>query len=246
MIQRHADADEGDNAKPSDPFDNAQLSPLSTRAIESSCWELATLQKHYLPSVSTMAKVFNEVFTRPEYNMEDFLDHGYDTVSRHHDDKQAVLIRSCSQPRLRGESRMRQPFHLPWSREPRSTRSPRARRESEQNLQLSLTTCRSFGHSDPLSKLYHYNGCTTYCIIYHPIQPSKPEKLTMLLRHVCTSTFCEDTTRVSTPSTVLFFHARDLPASNVHLVDIAVVAGPEPALEPVLNLLALAHPAEPG
>ena len=27
-----------------------------------------------------MAKVFQEVFTKPEYNMEDFLDHGYGTV----------------------------------------------------------------------------------------------------------------------------------------------------------------------
>ena len=27
-----------------------------------------------------MAKVFQEVFTKPEFNMEDFLDHGYGTV----------------------------------------------------------------------------------------------------------------------------------------------------------------------
>lgn len=40
------------------------------------------LQNHYLASISTLAKVFTEVFTKPEYNMEDFLDHGYDTVSR--------------------------------------------------------------------------------------------------------------------------------------------------------------------
>jgi U3 small nucleolar RNA-associated protein 19 len=28
-----------------------------------------------------MAGIFKEVFTKPEFNMEDFLDHGYATVS---------------------------------------------------------------------------------------------------------------------------------------------------------------------
>lgn len=84
MIQRHADdapvaEDEAD--KPVDPYNGEDPSPMTSGAINSSCWELATLQKHYLSSISTLAKVFTEVFTKPEYNMEDFLDHGYDTVS---------------------------------------------------------------------------------------------------------------------------------------------------------------------
>jgi U3 small nucleolar RNA-associated protein 19 len=84
MIQRHGDAETLDeNGVPlaADPFKPEEASPLVSGAISSSCWELASLQKHYLASVSTLAKVFTEIFTKPEYNMEDFLDHGYDTVS---------------------------------------------------------------------------------------------------------------------------------------------------------------------
>jgi len=64
-----------------DPYDTKAVSPFTTRAIDSSVWELAVLQHHYLASISTLAKVFSEAFTKPEFNMEDFLDHGYSTVS---------------------------------------------------------------------------------------------------------------------------------------------------------------------
>lgn len=56
---------------------------MTSNAIKSSCWELANLQTHYLASIATLAKIFTEVFTKPEYSMEDFLDHGYDTVSQY-------------------------------------------------------------------------------------------------------------------------------------------------------------------
>ena len=65
----------------SDPYNGDDKSPFTSNAIKSSCWELATLQTHYLSSVSIMAKIFTEVFTKPEFNMEDFMDHGYGTVS---------------------------------------------------------------------------------------------------------------------------------------------------------------------
>lgn len=87
MIQRHGESSSTDeNGQPLavDPFNAEESSPLTTGAINSSCWELASLQHHYLASISTLAKVFSEVFTKPEYNMEDFLDHGYDTVSQNH------------------------------------------------------------------------------------------------------------------------------------------------------------------
>ncbi|WRT65247.1 uncharacterized protein IL334_002190 [Kwoniella shivajii] len=63
-----------------DPYDENEPSPLKTKAIDSSAWELAALQKHYLASVGTIAKVFGEVFTKPEFGLEDFLDHGYSTL----------------------------------------------------------------------------------------------------------------------------------------------------------------------
>lgn len=65
---------------PTDPYNASDPSPTSSNAIASSCWELAALQTHYLSSVSTLAKIFTEVFTKPQFNMEDFLDHGYGTV----------------------------------------------------------------------------------------------------------------------------------------------------------------------
>jgi U3 small nucleolar RNA-associated protein 19 len=77
MIQR-LDASSQDSV---DPYNPADPSPLTSKAIESSCWELKTLQGHYLSSVATLAKIFGEAFTKPEYNLEDFLDHGYGTVS---------------------------------------------------------------------------------------------------------------------------------------------------------------------
>ncbi|OXB36595.1 hypothetical protein LQV05_004891 [Cryptococcus neoformans] len=68
------------NPKDVDPFDPEEKDPLKTQALESSLWEIAALQHHYLSSVSTLAKVFGEPFTKAEYNMEDFLDHSYNTL----------------------------------------------------------------------------------------------------------------------------------------------------------------------
>jgi hypothetical protein len=64
-----------------DPYDASHPNPLQSNALDSSLWEIATHQKHYLSSVSSLAKIFTEVFTKPRYGMEDFLDHTYVTVS---------------------------------------------------------------------------------------------------------------------------------------------------------------------
>ncbi|KAG8745367.1 hypothetical protein FRC10_008226 [Ceratobasidium sp. 414] len=63
-----------------DPFDDTELSPLRTNAIDSSLWELVSHRDHYLSSVSTLAKIFSEAFTKPAYALEDFLDHTYTTL----------------------------------------------------------------------------------------------------------------------------------------------------------------------
>ena len=63
-----------------DPYDETDPSPFSSNAINSSAYELASLTRHYLSSASTMSGIFKEVFTKPEFSMEDFLDHGYATV----------------------------------------------------------------------------------------------------------------------------------------------------------------------
>ncbi|KAI0807034.1 CBF-domain-containing protein [Fomes fomentarius] len=63
-----------------DGFDSAEPNPTLTNALESSLWELYSQREHYHAAVSTLAKIFQEAFTRPSYGMEDFLDHTYGTV----------------------------------------------------------------------------------------------------------------------------------------------------------------------
>jgi hypothetical protein len=63
-----------------DPFLPEEPSPLQTRGIDSSLWELQTHIHHYVPPVATLARIFSEPFTKPSYVLEDFLDHTYDTV----------------------------------------------------------------------------------------------------------------------------------------------------------------------
>ncbi|KAF2836573.1 CBF-domain-containing protein [Patellaria atrata CBS 101060] len=60
-----------------DPFDMSLGDPMETGALESSLWEIETLQSHYHPNVATLAKIISEQFTKKSYNLEDFLDHSY-------------------------------------------------------------------------------------------------------------------------------------------------------------------------
>ncbi|KAA8915170.1 hypothetical protein TRICI_002665 [Trichomonascus ciferrii] len=60
-----------------DPFDINETNPLNTNALESSLWELETLQTHYHPNVASLAKIMSQPFRKPHYNLEDFLDHTY-------------------------------------------------------------------------------------------------------------------------------------------------------------------------
>lgn len=64
-----------------DLFREEEPNPMETRALESSLWEIQTLQSHYHPNVATLAKIISEQFTKQSYNPEDFLDHSYGTVS---------------------------------------------------------------------------------------------------------------------------------------------------------------------
>ena len=65
-----------------DPFLMSEEDPMETHAIESCLWEIVMLQSHYHPNVATLAKIISEQFTKHAYNMEDFLDHSYGSVSR--------------------------------------------------------------------------------------------------------------------------------------------------------------------
>jgi U3 small nucleolar RNA-associated protein 19 len=63
-----------------DPYDDKETDPLNTKAINSSLWELEALMNHYHPNISTLAKLFNEPFRKPHYNLEDFLDWSYKSL----------------------------------------------------------------------------------------------------------------------------------------------------------------------
>lgn len=60
-----------------DPFDPNEQDPTLTNAIESSLWEIETLQSHYHPNVAAIAHIISEQFTKQAYNLEDFLDYSY-------------------------------------------------------------------------------------------------------------------------------------------------------------------------
>lgn len=64
-----------------DPFLMDEEDPMETNAIESSLWEIVALQSHFHPNVATLANIISEQFTKHSYNLEDFLDHSYGSVS---------------------------------------------------------------------------------------------------------------------------------------------------------------------
>lgn len=64
-----------------DCFDPDETDPMKTGAIDSCLWELETLQSHYHPNVASLARIISEQFTKTSYNLDDFLDHSYNSVS---------------------------------------------------------------------------------------------------------------------------------------------------------------------
>ena len=80
MIHRNGEVDQ-DEKTWGDPFRQEEPDPMETDALESSLWEIQMLQSHYHPNVATIAKIISEQFTKQAYNLEDFLDHSYGTVS---------------------------------------------------------------------------------------------------------------------------------------------------------------------
>ncbi|KAI0051377.1 CBF-domain-containing protein [Auriscalpium vulgare] len=77
MVMIHRDADDASNE---DPFLSDEPNPNATHALDSSLWELYTHKSHYHAGVSTLARIFEEAFTKPAYPLEDFLDHTYATL----------------------------------------------------------------------------------------------------------------------------------------------------------------------
>lgn len=70
-----------DGVAGTDAFDAAERDPEKTGAMQSSLWELQSHTTHYHPNVATLAKILSEQFTKMFYNLEDFLDHSYTTMT---------------------------------------------------------------------------------------------------------------------------------------------------------------------
>ena len=64
-----------------DPFDMTEPDPIKSGAIDSCLWELVSLQSHFHANVASLAKIISEQFTKASYNLEDFLDYSYNSVS---------------------------------------------------------------------------------------------------------------------------------------------------------------------
>ncbi|KAI3406327.2 NOC4 [Candida oxycetoniae] len=80
MIMIHNTSQKRDTGAFQDPFNNHEMNPMNTNALNSSLWELETLMSHYHPNIATLAKIFSEPFRKPSYNLEDFLDWSYKSL----------------------------------------------------------------------------------------------------------------------------------------------------------------------
>jgi U3 small nucleolar RNA-associated protein 19 len=90
-----------------DPFLADEPNPNLTNALDSSLWELYSHKSHYHASVSTLARIFEEAFTKPNYPMEDFLDHTYATVRLRFYSETLKLRSSLGQKLIEGELKRR-------------------------------------------------------------------------------------------------------------------------------------------
>ncbi|XP_062038420.1 nucleolar complex protein 4 homolog isoform X1 [Lepus europaeus] len=57
-----------------DPYDPTEADPAKSRALESSLWELQTLQQHYHPEVSRAASAINQALSVPEVSIAPLLE----------------------------------------------------------------------------------------------------------------------------------------------------------------------------
>jgi hypothetical protein len=65
-----------------DPYIMEERDPLKSQAIESSLWELQTLQNHILPNIATAAKFINMPLPAVEWDMSKILENSADDVSK--------------------------------------------------------------------------------------------------------------------------------------------------------------------
>jgi U3 small nucleolar RNA-associated protein 19 len=63
-----------------DPFDDEELDPSKTRAMESSLWEMKTLQNHALPSVAQACSFIEKQISDRACDLDEVFSNDYDTM----------------------------------------------------------------------------------------------------------------------------------------------------------------------
>jgi U3 small nucleolar RNA-associated protein 19 len=64
-----------------DPFLDKEEDPMKTNAVESSLWEVKSLQSHLLPSIAIAARFIDEKIPTVEWDLADVLEGSYQQVS---------------------------------------------------------------------------------------------------------------------------------------------------------------------
>ncbi|KAI9203164.1 CBF/Mak21 family-domain-containing protein [Polychytrium aggregatum] len=76
----HVDGGSSAPSVETDVYDFAEPDPAKCHALDSCLWELQALKSHYMPSISGLARTFEEPLSKPSYDLEDFLDHTYQSM----------------------------------------------------------------------------------------------------------------------------------------------------------------------
>lgn len=62
------------DAKGRDPWDATELDPSQSNALDSSLWEIASLENHFHHAIAALAKLFRDRLDKPEYPLDEFMD----------------------------------------------------------------------------------------------------------------------------------------------------------------------------
>jgi U3 small nucleolar RNA-associated protein 19 len=81
----------GTAAMATDPYINEEPDPSKCKAIESSLWEIQSLQSHVLPQVSSAAKFISKRLPDMEWNLADYLDLSMEDMMRIERKKKAFV-----------------------------------------------------------------------------------------------------------------------------------------------------------
>lgn len=71
----------GSTEVPRDPFIMDERDPVESNALESSLWEIASLQQHVVPSIAQAAKIIFNPLPKVEWNLGDYLEINENDVS---------------------------------------------------------------------------------------------------------------------------------------------------------------------